>query len=64
MTEEEKDLAAIEKMTHYEVCYLWRFGPIGHRYMNSETEVGKAFKAKFDSYGGFTTSISKQLGWD
>ena len=66
MTEEEiqNHLEAIEKMTQYDACYLWRNAPTGHPYFISDTILAVAFKKKFDELGGMTPSISKQIGWD
>lgn len=59
---EDEELKIISEMNRYDVCSLWRFAPIGHRYMRMNTVLGDAFKKRFDELGGFTPEISKQLG--
>lgn len=52
----------IDKMSHYEMCSIWRFSPNGNPLLMGE--VGDYFKEKlFKHYGGFTPGISKKLGW-
>jgi hypothetical protein len=41
------------------------FASPGHLYFNAENpEIVDHFKKRFDSLGGMTPEISKQLGWD
>lgn len=52
----------IDKMTHYELARMWRFGELGNKYLQGE--VGEYFKRRlFDHFGGFTPELSKRLGW-
>lgn len=66
-TEEEVNeaLTRIESMEHYTMCKLWRFAPSGSEiYFRSDLKTGDAFKKRlFEHFGGFTTEISKQLGF-
>jgi len=66
-TEQEiqEALARIETMDHYTMCRLWRFAPAGSEiYFRSDLPTGKAFKNRlFQHFGGFTSEISKELGW-
>lgn len=61
MTPEEKQ--QIDNMTHMEVCSLWRFGKVGHPFLDSSNESSQYFVTKFKELGGFTSEISKELGW-
>ena len=60
----------IKNMEHYEMCSKWRFGLAGSPYFRTDlitTEgksLGDLFKERlFDHFGGFTSDISKSLGW-
>ena len=59
-------LQRIENMDHYTMCRLWRFAPAGSEiYFRSDIATGEAFKNRlFKHFGGFTSEISKDLGWD
>ena len=51
----------IDNMSHYAICSLWRFG-------NSENELlqgecGQYLSKRLKDLGGFTSEISKELGW-
>jgi len=58
-------LAEIETMDHFTMCRLWRFAPLGSKiYFRSDLPTGDAFKERlFKHFGGFTSEISKELGW-
>ena len=60
MTDEMKQ--RIDKMTHVEMAYAWRFAGVGAPMFQGE--VGDYFKARFDELGGFSPAISKTIGWD
>jgi len=62
-TEIEEHLKTIACMDHYALAQLHRFAPAGHPYFDSSGRLYPAFKARFDSLGGMTPEISKQVGW-
>ncbi len=53
--------AGIDNMTHMELCRMWRFATPGDPLLQGE--AGDYFKARLDSFGGFTPAISKAIGW-
>lgn len=56
----------IDNMSHYEMCRMWRFQPVGvlHPYFDSTNPISDYFYDRlFKHFGGFTPEISKQLGW-
>ena len=59
MTREQK--ARIDKMTHYELAYMWACSPIGHELMKGECGIYLASRLK--EAGGFTPEIARRLGW-
>lgn len=60
----EKTIADINNLSHYNMCYLWRFASPGHEYFDGSLPFYKVFKKRFDEFGGFTPEISKSLGWE
>ncbi len=62
---EEKEIEEhkkkIDGMSQTEMARLWRFAPSGHVYFG--VELGKYFDVRFRKLGGFSASISKELGW-
>lgn len=54
----------IDELSHIELARLHRFAPSGHPVFNT-ANIGlyDHFKKRFDSFGGMTTEISKQIGW-
>ena len=51
----------IDAMTHEEMAYAWRFGPLGDPMFQGE--AGKYFEHRFfHELGGFSPEISKRLG--
>lgn len=61
MTPEHK--ATIDAMTQIEMARMWRFSATGNPLLQGE--AGTYFqKVFFEEKGGFTTAISKQLGWE
>ena len=65
MTEEEVKAwkERIDKMSHAEMAGMHRFAPSGHPVFDSTLPLYDHFKARFESLGGMTTEISKQIGW-
>ena len=65
MTDEEvkvwKD--KIDKMGPGELLHLQRFASIGHPVFKTTLPLYEHFKKRFDSLGGITPGISKQVGW-
>ena len=59
MTNEQKEY--IDELSHFEICRLWRFTPIGDPLFTGDT--GDYLTTKFHSLGGLTPAISKKLGW-
>jgi len=53
----------IDEMSQIQMASMWRFSPSGHVFFDSTLPLFDYFKARFDSLGGFTPSISKQIGW-
>ena len=53
----------INNLSHYEMCRLIRFAPVGHKYFDKSEPYWGLFKKRFEELGGFTPEISKQLGW-
>ncbi len=71
-TEEKKGIdinamkAEVDKMTHVEMCSLWRFHTSDSYspYFDSTHPICGYFKDRlFKHFGGFTPEISKQIGW-
>jgi hypothetical protein len=64
MTKEEIQVHKdnIDKLTHEEMCRMWRFSPSGHPYFQ-KGEVFDHFEKRFNDFGGFTSTISKKIGW-
>lgn len=53
--------AQIDGLTRIEMARLWRFAPTGHILLSGE--AGKYFGQRFGELGGFSTEISKAIGW-
>ena len=51
----------INDMTHEELCFTWRFAPLGHPMVLGE--AGARLKERLTEMGGFTPEISKKIGW-
>jgi len=62
MTEQEiqQHKEAIDKMSQEQMASLWRFAPSGHPYFRTDLPLFEYFDARFK---GFTTAISKSIGW-
>ena len=54
--------AEIDSMTQYQLCFHWRFDPVGSDFFK-DLETGEYFQHRLKELGGFTPKISKQLGW-
>ena len=59
---DEKEVNKINSLSREAMCYLWRFSPSGHPYFDSSKPYYKIFKKRFDTLGGFNTTISKKIG--
>ncbi len=53
----------IDEMSQVEMARLWRFAPSGHPYFQNDLPLSEYFNARFKKLGGFTASISKEIGW-
>ena len=54
----------IDKLTHEEMCYMWRFGKGNPAYFDSRNPISEYFRDRlFNHFGGFTSEISKKIGW-
>lgn len=64
---EEKEIEEhkkkIDKMTQTDMARLWRFAPSGHPYFRNDLPLSDYFGTRFKELGGFTPSISKEIGW-
>lgn len=60
MTDEMKQ--RIDAMTREEMARKWRFAPPGDPMFEGDT--GEYFNKRFGQLGGFSTVISKDIGWD
>lgn len=62
MTEEEKN--EIDNLSHLEMCRAWRFGTGKKEWFDKRFESSKYFQERlFTHFGGFTSAISKEIGW-
>ncbi len=61
-TQVEDILADMDRLTQFEMAWLWRNAPVGHPYF-SDPELFAVFEKKFAERGGMTPAISKQIGW-
>jgi hypothetical protein len=56
--------AEVDELSHYSMCYMWRFGKGNPAYFDSTNPISSYFKDRlFVHFGGFTPEISKQIGW-
>ena len=61
---EKEEIEKINNMCHEEMCKLWRHAPSDHPYFNNTKPYAKIFEDRlFNHFGGFTTKISKKIGW-
>ena len=65
MTDKQRiEIDKINKMSHFEMCKLWRYAPAGHPYLDGTKPYFVIFEKRlFKHFGGFTPEISKQIGW-
>lgn len=59
----EQEKMKIDKMSQFEMARMWRFTPSGHPYFDDRLPLFEYFNARFKSLGGFTSEISKAIGW-
>jgi hypothetical protein len=66
MTKEDIEVhkKEIDKMSHHQMAYLYRFARSGHPYFDKTNELSSYFSKKFQDKGGMTTQISKDIGWE
>jgi hypothetical protein len=53
----------INNLSRYDMCRLTRFAPVGHKYFDKQQPYWKYFEKRFKELGGFSSEISKDLGW-
>ena len=58
----DNQLKRIEEMSHVEMCRHYRFAPLGD-IIFCNFDLYTAFDARFRSFGGMTSAMSKQIGW-
>jgi len=64
MNIEKDEIEKINKMSHEEMCRLWRFAPSGHPYFDTSLPYFKIFEKRYLKLGGMTPQISKSIGWE
>jgi hypothetical protein len=62
-TEIKQSLDKINMMSHIEMASLYRFASPGHIYFDRSLPFSDVFMKRFNSLGGMTPEISKQIGW-
>jgi len=62
--EEQATIDHINTMTHSEMAYAYRFHQSGHPYFDSSKPYWTVFTKRFHALGGWTSSVSKEIGWD
>ena len=60
----EEEIEIINNMSREEMCSLWRFAPVGHKYFQRGNGLTEAFDKRFKDLGGFSSEISKNIGWE
>lgn len=60
MNKEQKQ--RIDNMTRSQLCYMWRFAPVGEPLLQGDT--GDYFAKVLKDKGGFSPEISKDIGWN
>ena len=53
----------IDNLTHEQMCRLYRFSEIGHKYFTNTPEL-EYFMKRYYFLGGMTIEISKRIGWN
>lgn len=65
VSETTQELEKIAKMSHFDMCALWRRAPAGHPYFDARLPYHQVFRDRlFGEFGGFTPEISKAIGWE
>ena len=59
----EEHKKKIDGMSQTDMARLWRFTPSGHPYFRADLPLANYFDVRFKKLGGFTSSISKEIGW-
>jgi len=55
----------IDQLSHFQMCYMWRFHKGNPVYFDSRNPISQYFRDRlFKHFGGFTPEISKQIGWE
>jgi hypothetical protein len=54
-------IKAVNELSHYDICRIWRFAETGHPLM--QDLPGHRLAERLQEFGGFTPQISKSLGW-
>jgi transposase len=60
----QKHADAIADMDAEQIGRLMRFAPIGHPYMDGSLPYWELLNSRFQSLGGWTPQLSKQIGWN
>jgi len=63
MVELEAEVEKINAMSREEMAQLWRFAPSSHPYFDTTFPLHAVFKKRFKELGGFSSRISKKIGW-
>lgn len=59
-----KEIEELDKCSHEQMCYYWRFGKGKQIWFDSTSQVSRYFKYRlFVFFEGFNPQISKQLGF-
>lgn len=53
----------VSKMSHEEMCRIYRFARSGSPYFDSTKPFNAIFMARFNAFGGMTPEMSKKIGW-
>jgi len=60
----DPEIIKINSLSHRAMAKMWRFHPSGHPYFDSKLPYYKIFEARFQSLGGMTPELSKEIGWE
>lgn len=60
----EAEVAKINALSRVEMARMWRFSPSGNPYFDSTNPLSEVFLSRFKELGGWSPSISKEIGWD
>lgn len=53
----------VDNLSHEQMAKIYRFSPVGHDYFTNQ-EVASHFLTKFKNFGGMTSEMSKQIGFN